>query len=73
MTTQLVPAATNSQIVSRLNKEFVRAVGLPDVKDRLSTQGVESVGSTPQALAAHIKAEVARWDKVIKAAGIEPN
>ena len=67
----LAPAATSPQIVARLNKEFVRAVHLPDVKERLAAQGAESVGSTPQEFAAHIKAEAARWSKVIKSAGIK--
>ena len=66
----LAPAATRPEIVARINSDFVRTVNAPEVKERLATQGAEVVGSTPQEFAAHIRAEAARWSKVIKAAGI---
>jgi tripartite-type tricarboxylate transporter receptor subunit TctC len=68
----LVPARTPGDIVKKLNSDFVRVVRTNEVKDRLATQGAEPVGSTPDEFAAHIRAELARWGKVIKAAGIKP-
>ena len=68
----LAPRGTPAAIVTKLNRDFVKAVHLPEVKDRLAGQGAESVGSTPDAFSAHLKAEAARWGKTIKAAGIKP-
>jgi tripartite-type tricarboxylate transporter receptor subunit TctC len=45
----------------------------PEVKERLLNSGVEPVGSTPEKLAAFIKADMAKWGKVIKDAGIGSN
>ena len=68
----LAPRGTAAPVVARLNKEFVRIVQLPDVKERLTSQGAEPVGSTPDAFSAHLKAEAARWSKVIKSSGLRP-
>ena len=67
----LVPVGTPGEIVEFLNKEFNRTLQQPEVAARLAAEGSEAVGSTPQQLAAHIKAERARWAKVIKDAGIK--
>lgn len=64
------PAGTPAPIVNRLNQEIVRALKRAEVKEKLLAIGVEPVGSTPEALAALIKAEIERMGKVIKAAGI---
>jgi tripartite-type tricarboxylate transporter receptor subunit TctC len=66
----LAPAGTPADIISRLNREFVRAVNLPDVKERLGSQGAEAAGGTPQQFADHIKSEISKLAKVIKDAGI---
>jgi len=68
----LVPSATPVAIVLRLNREIVRIVKLPEVNDRLAAEGAEPIGSTPEAFAAHIRSELARWRKVIDAAGLKP-
>jgi tripartite-type tricarboxylate transporter receptor subunit TctC len=65
----LAPAGTPKEIVTKLNKEIVRILSLPDVKAQLSGQGAEPAGDTPQQFAAHIKAEIAKWEKVVKASG----
>jgi tripartite-type tricarboxylate transporter receptor subunit TctC len=67
----LAPAATPRYIVSRLHTELVRALKLPDVRDRLLSQSTEPVGNSPQAFAAFMKSEHAKWAKVIKAANIK--
>jgi tripartite-type tricarboxylate transporter receptor subunit TctC len=66
-----VPAATPAAIVARLNRELVRALSLPDVRERLLRDGVEPGGSTPAQLLALIQAEKKLWSKVIKDAGIK--
>jgi tripartite-type tricarboxylate transporter receptor subunit TctC len=65
-----VPAGTPKEIISRLNSEIVKALQMPDVKERLSSLGADPVGSTPEEFAAFIQAEIKKWAKVIKDAGI---
>jgi tripartite-type tricarboxylate transporter receptor subunit TctC len=67
----LVPAGTPKEIVELLHREIVRIVALPDVKDRLDAIGFVPVANTPDEFAAVIKAEAARWAKVIRAANIK--
>lgn len=67
----LAPARTPPAIVARLNRETVRAVNSQGVKATLLRDGLESAGSTPEAFAADIKAQIARWQSVVKAAGIQ--
>jgi tripartite-type tricarboxylate transporter receptor subunit TctC len=64
------PARTPRAIVERLNSEVVRTLNSPDIRERLTTLGAEPVGNTPDQYAAFIQNEIAKWDKVIKAAGI---
>ena len=68
----LAPAKTPAAIVSKLQTESLKAVNLQDVKAHLLRDGLEPVGDTPQEFAAVVKAEVAKWKKVVKAAGIKP-
>jgi tripartite-type tricarboxylate transporter receptor subunit TctC len=68
----LAPAGTARAIVDRLNAEIVRALRAPDVRERLAADGAEPVGNSPEAFAAFIRAEIAKWAKVAKAAGIQP-
>jgi tripartite-type tricarboxylate transporter receptor subunit TctC len=64
------PLGTPAAIVTRLNQEIIRVLNRPDVKEKFLATGIETVGSSPEALSALIKQEVARMGKVIKAAGI---
>jgi tripartite-type tricarboxylate transporter receptor subunit TctC len=64
------PAGTPATIVTRLNQEIVRVLNRPDVKEKFHASQIETVGDTPEALAALIKAEIARTAKVIKDTGI---
>jgi tripartite-type tricarboxylate transporter receptor subunit TctC len=68
----LAPAKTPQPIITRLHGELVKVLAQPDVKERFAGMGLDTVGSTPQALAQHIKSETARFAKVIAAAGIKP-
>jgi tripartite-type tricarboxylate transporter receptor subunit TctC len=66
----LMPARTPRAIVVRLNTEIAKILRLPDVRERLATQGAEPVGNTPEEYAASLKADLARWAKVVATAGI---
>ena len=64
------PAGTPAAIVARLNAELVRIVRSPDIKAKFLELGADPVGSTPEALAAAVKADAEKWSKVIRDAGI---
>jgi len=63
------PARTTPEIIVRLNREIVTALGATDVKDQLGVQGLDTLPSTPEQFAAFIRAEIAKWAKVIKVSG----
>jgi len=67
------PAGTPGPIIYRLNQEIVKILNRPEVKDKFHASGIETVGDSPEALAALIKSEIDRMGKVIKAAGIRAN
>ena len=60
------PAATPPAIVSRLNRDVAATLRLPEVKDRFSALGAQPVGNPPEAFGAHVKAEIAKWARVVK-------
>ncbi len=64
------PAGTPAAVVRRLNQEIVSFLQKSETRERFSGAGVESLGSTPEELAATVKAEMARLGKVIREAGI---
>jgi tripartite-type tricarboxylate transporter receptor subunit TctC len=59
------PAGTPPDIIARLNREIARVLQLPDVRGRFSTLGAEVAGNTPEEFASFMKAELAKWSKVI--------
>lgn len=65
------PAKTPRAIISKLHAAIVRAVNTPDFRARLSDQGADPVANTPEQYTAFIQNEIAKWAKVIKAAGIK--
>ena len=67
----VVPAGTPKAVIERLYKEVVKAVARPDVNERIAGLGADVAGGTPQALAAHINAEVVKWKKIAKESGIK--
>jgi tripartite-type tricarboxylate transporter receptor subunit TctC len=68
----LAPRATNPEIVQRMHAETVKALALPDVKERLATAALQPVGNTPQQFAGVIKSEIDRWEKLAKELGLQP-
>lgn len=67
----LAPAKTPQPIIARLNAEAVKALQTPELKAILAVEGSEPVGNSPAEFAAILRTEVARWMKVVKAAGIK--
>ncbi|MCA4901166.1 MAG: tripartite tricarboxylate transporter substrate binding protein [Rhodocyclaceae bacterium] len=68
----LVPAATPKEIVNRLHAEAVRAMKLPEVRERFDNLDIRAIGSSPAEFGAFIRDEVARWSKVVKQSGAKP-
>jgi len=66
-----VPARTPSEIIRKMHADMVAALAEPAIKAKLDALGVIIVGSTPEALAAHLKDEMDKWGPVIKAANIK--
>ena len=65
----LAPAKTPKEIIAKLNRETVKALTTPDVKERLIAQGFEVRTSTPEEFDAYIKSEYTKWAKIVKASG----
>ena len=66
----LAPAGTPKDIVAKLSVEAARIMRTPETAERLYAFGAEPIDNTPEQFAAYISAEVARWAKVVKAAGL---
>jgi tripartite-type tricarboxylate transporter receptor subunit TctC len=67
-----VPAGTPAEIIALLNREVNAVLLMSEVRDKLAEQGIDVAGSTPDALAATVKTEIAKWAKVIKDGNIKP-
>ena len=67
----LVPAGTPKAVVNKIAGDIQRMLALPDMKERVAALGFDIVASTPEQFAVQVKAEVAKWSKVIKTAGIK--
>jgi tripartite-type tricarboxylate transporter receptor subunit TctC len=65
----LAPAGTPSAIVDKLNGQLVAILAIADVREKLQAQGIEPVGSSPAQLAAHLKSELVKWEKVVRMSG----
>src|SRR5688572_907727 len=65
------PAKTPRPIIDRLHAEIVRALNTADLRERLQGLGADPVGNTPEQYTAFMQNEIAKWAKVIKAAGIK--
>lgn len=66
----LAPARTPQDIVRKLNADINRILQAPDVRERLTALGTEPTGGTPEKFAETIKADTARWAKVVADANI---
>jgi tripartite-type tricarboxylate transporter receptor subunit TctC len=68
----VAPAGVPQPIVGKIASEVARIVKLPEISQRFQLDGAEAVGSTPKEFAIFLKAEMQKWSKVIKDAGIKP-
>lgn len=66
----LAPAGTPGEAITRLHAETVRMLKLPDVRQKLATEGAEAIGNSPEEFAAQIRRDMARWAKVAREAKI---
>jgi tripartite-type tricarboxylate transporter receptor subunit TctC len=66
------PAKMPADVVARLNKEFVAAMGRPDVQDAMQKQAFVLTPSTPEKLAAYVKEQLEGYRSILKAVGIQP-
>jgi tripartite-type tricarboxylate transporter receptor subunit TctC len=69
----LAPAGTPKEMVARLHAEIVRVLRTPDMRARFAEQGAEPVGNTPDEFARFLKADLEKWSKVVKTAGVRAN
>jgi tripartite-type tricarboxylate transporter receptor subunit TctC len=67
----LGPSKLSSSITSRLSGEIAKVVAAPEMREKLIALGIESVGSTPEQFAEHLKSEIGRWTPVIHKAGLK--
>jgi tripartite-type tricarboxylate transporter receptor subunit TctC len=67
----LVPAQTPQPVVTRLNAAVHKALGVADVRDKLGQQGVETEATTPEAFGKIVRADIAKWRKIITNANIK--
>jgi len=67
----LAPAGTPREIVNRVSAETAKAVSASDLKTRFESMGIEPVGNTPEQAGRFLEDEIAKWSKVITAAGVK--
>jgi tripartite-type tricarboxylate transporter receptor subunit TctC len=65
----VAPAGTPRAIVERMNAEVLKAIQSADVRGKLSAQGTEPLGSSPEQYAAYIRTELARWSRIVRDSG----
>ena len=66
------PAGTPREIIARVNREVNAVLELPDLREKLAAQGIETVGGTPESLQAELADEMVKWGGVIAAAKLKP-
>ena len=67
----LAPAATPQAVIDKLHTEVVRVLRLPEIVERMAAQGVDVIASTPAELAAFIRQDLIKYDRLVKSAGIK--
>jgi tripartite-type tricarboxylate transporter receptor subunit TctC len=65
----VVPAGTPKPIIARLHTELVKILNSPDIRARLISEGADVETSTPEELAAFVRAEIPKWEKAVKDSG----
>jgi tripartite-type tricarboxylate transporter receptor subunit TctC len=67
------PTGTPKAVISRINAEFNRVLNIPAVREKLASQGIDAAGGTPEELGARMRADLAAYTRVVKAANIRPD
>jgi tripartite-type tricarboxylate transporter receptor subunit TctC len=67
----LAPSATPREIIQRIHGEIMKILAMPDVRQRFVAQGFDIIGNTPDEFGAMLKADLAKWAQVIRAAGVK--
>ena len=65
------PAGTPPSVVNALNAETIKTMRLPDLRERLGSQGADAVTNTPEQFAAYVKEELTKWTRVVKTSGMK--
>lgn len=71
MTRRIAPAKTPKAIIDQVHAATAKALQNEAVLQRLATSGSQPIGAGPEQLDAHFRREIARWEKVLKAAGVQ--
>jgi tripartite-type tricarboxylate transporter receptor subunit TctC len=66
------PAGTPQDVILKINGEIVRMLSAPDVRERMSHEGADPVGSTPEEFSKRVASELAKWSKLVKDIGMAP-
>jgi len=67
----LAPAGTTAPVIEKLNREIVKVLDLPEVREKLRAQGADPMSGPPEAFAVFMHDEMAKWAPVVKQAGIK--
>ncbi len=67
-----VPRGTPKPVIATINASVLQVLKLPDIRERMLVAGLDLAGNTPEEFAAFVRTDIARWAKVIKEAGIQP-
>jgi tripartite-type tricarboxylate transporter receptor subunit TctC len=65
----VAPARTPPAVITRLNAEIVKVLALPEVRNLFASQGIETLGGTPDRFASYIRDEIAKWAEAIRLSG----
>jgi tripartite-type tricarboxylate transporter receptor subunit TctC len=69
----VAPARTPKAVTGKVQAQLRKALGAPEMKERLTAQGIEGIASTPEELTQHLRAELEKWNRVVSAAGLKAN
>ena len=65
----LAPAGTPREVVAKVHQDVVKALALPEMREKFAAQGAVPVGNTPEQFAAYIRGEIDKWTRVVKFSG----